>query len=64
MKQMRTFGTMSDDLQQLSDWLAEQRVTLCGDGEHGQLLETDLQCAGGAVRVAVGQRTALSTPAA
>jgi transposase len=26
-KQVRTFGTMSDDLQQLSDWLAEQGVT-------------------------------------
>ena len=26
-KQVRSFGTMSDDLQQLSDWLAEQGVT-------------------------------------
>src|SRR5437667_205560 len=26
-KQVRTFGTMSDDLQQLSDWLTEQGVT-------------------------------------
>jgi transposase len=26
-KQVRTFGTMTDELQQLSDWLAEQRVT-------------------------------------
>ena len=26
-KQVRTFGTMSDELQQLSDWLAEQGVT-------------------------------------
>ena len=26
-KQLRTFGTMSDDLQRLRDWLAEQSVT-------------------------------------
>jgi hypothetical protein len=26
-KQLRTFGTMSDDLQHLSDWLGEQIVT-------------------------------------
>jgi transposase len=26
-KQVRTFGTMTDELQQLSDWLAEQQVT-------------------------------------
>src|SRR5918911_742481 len=26
-KQVRSFGTMSDDLQQLGDWLAEQGVT-------------------------------------
>ena len=26
-KQVRTFGTMSDDLEKLCDWLAEQGVT-------------------------------------
>ena len=35
-------GTMTEDLLELTDWLARTRVTR-GDGEHRSLLEGDLQ---------------------
>jgi hypothetical protein len=44
-RQIRSFGTMSDDLAKLSDWLTEQGVTRC-DGEHRRLLEANLQRVG------------------
>ena len=44
-KTIRTFGTMTDDLLALGDWLAEQRSDPCGHGEHWRLLEADLESA-------------------
>src|SRR6476661_444944 len=58
-KEIRTFGTMTDDLLALADWLAAEGVTHVGCyGEHWRLLEGALQPAGGAVRGPACQRPA------
>ena len=54
-KETRTFGTMTDDLLALGDWLAEAGLYPCGDGEHRGVLEADLEPVGRPVRAAAGQ---------
>src|SRR5215831_6508020 len=58
-KEIRTFGTMTDDLLALADWLVGGGGShACRDGEHWRLLEGALQPAGGAVRGPACQRPA------
>ena len=45
-KEIKTFGTMTADLLVLSDWLRSQRGDPRSDGEHGGILEADLQSVG------------------
>ena len=54
-KTVRTFGTMTDELLALADWL-QVRVHAGRDGSHRCRLETDLQPARGPLRAAAGQR--------
>src|SRR5579859_8020175 len=42
-KEIRTFGTMTDDRLALADWLATEGVTPCGHGEHWRVLEGAVQ---------------------
>ena len=48
-KVIRTFGTMTEDLLALGDWLAAHEVTQVAMGEHWGVLEADLELAGGAL---------------
>ena len=44
-KEIRTFRTMTRDLEALRDWLQELGVTHVGMEEHGRLLAPGLRCA-------------------
>ena len=57
-REVRTFGTMTDDLEALAGWLAERRVHACRDGEHRRVLEAGLQRAGDVRADAGGERAA------
>lgn len=45
VRETRTFGTMTDVVVALGDWLRVGRDAR-GDGEHGRVLEADFQPAG------------------
>src|SRR5205823_12670235 len=57
-KEIRTFGTMTDELLQLGDWLAAAGCTHVAMESTGIYLEADLQPAGRQLRAAPGQRPA------
>jgi hypothetical protein len=53
---VRPFGTTAAELLALRDWLGAPRRHSRGHGEHRRLLETDLLCPGGTLRLPGGQR--------
>ena len=54
--EIRQFGTMTDDLLEMVEWLKAQGVTPRGDGIDRCVLEADLQHLGGTLHRTAGER--------
>ena len=46
-QELKEFGTFTDDLLQIREWLFTNGIGDCAGGKHGSLLDRSLQCVNG-----------------